>query len=201
MLAKTRKTLIVTLGVAVAAVVASASLAYATTLPPGTTVTASLAPGTNMVFNGDINSLAITVTCTNFSGSGTIPQNSSNSLTLQNPPTISGCTDSTGHSDTITTNQNNGSWVLSVKGKKNPYSLTLQVPKAGATFTSTLLPSCTVTAGPKKPVKIKGKYDDSAGSDTVTNGKIATKGSGCTSGTATVNATVDFSPNPGPPPF
>jgi hypothetical protein len=200
MLAKPRKILTVTLGVAVAAVLATASLAYATSLPPGTTVTANLKSGTDMVFNGAIDSIPITVSCTTFTGTGTIPQTSSDTLTLSSPPTLSGCTDTSGGTDTITTNQTNGSWVLTAKGKKAPYSLTLEIPKAGATFTSSALSACTVTAAPKKPAKVKGSYDGT-NTDTVSGAKIPTKGSGCTSSTATATATVVFSPSPGAPPF
>jgi hypothetical protein len=146
------------LGAGLAGVVVTATAAYAT-LPGGTTVTASLKPGTNITFVGKINSVPITVTCTSFSASGQTPSPPSDTVTLANPPQITGCTDSTGGGDTIVTNQKNGSWVLTGKGKKAPYKLTLLVPKAGATFTSNIIPGCVITAAPSKPGKVTGSYD------------------------------------------
>jgi hypothetical protein len=212
MLARPRKTLTVTLGVAlaVAAIVASASTAYATmrggqavsaSCPScGQTFTASLKSGTDMVFNGAIDSIPITVSCTSFSGSATTPASPAKKINLPSPPTISGCTDSSGGTDNITTNQSHGSWMLELSGKSGHYKITLVVPKEGAAFTSSVLSSCTVTAAPKKPAKISGSYDGTS-TDTVSNAQIATKGTGCTSSTATANATVVFSPPPGPPPI
>ncbi len=193
-----RKKLVVTLGVAAAAIFAGATAAYAT-LGPGVTVTASLKAGTTMTFAGNINSVPITVSCTSFSGSGTTGSSPSDSVPLTGSPTISGCTDSTGGSDTIKTNTNNGAWVLSVTSKK-PYKATLTIPKAGATFTSNILSNCVITAEPTKAGSVKGSFDGN-NTDTVKNAKIKTKGSGCTSTTAKTNATVVLSPAPGPPPY
>ncbi|HEY7948512.1 MAG TPA: hypothetical protein VID75_12615 [Acidimicrobiales bacterium] len=187
------------LGVSVAASLVTATAAYAT-LGPGVTVTAALKAGTTMTFAGNINSIPITVSCTTFSGSGTTPSSPSSSVTLSSPPTISGCTDSTGGTDTITTNQTNGKWVLSVAGKKAPFKATLLVPKAGATFSSNILSNCVITAAPKKAVKVKGKFDGNQ-TDTVSGAKIPTSGSGCTSSTASTSATVVLSPAPGAPPY
>ncbi|HXQ62315.1 MAG TPA: hypothetical protein VN796_08270 [Acidimicrobiales bacterium] len=193
-----RKKLVVTLGATVAAILVSATAAYAT-LGPGVTVTAALKGGTVMTFAGNINSVPITVSCTSFSGSGTTGSSPSDSVPLTGSPTISGCTDSTGGSDTITTNTTNGQWVLSVTSKK-PYKATLTIPKAGATFASNILPGCTITAAPTKAAQVKGSFDGN-NTDTVKNAKIKTKGSGCTSTTAKTNATVVLSPAPGPPPY
>jgi len=194
-----RKLMAVSLGAALAAVLVTATTAYAT-LAPGTTVTGSLAPGTNMTFAGSINGVALTVTCTTFSGSGQTPSSPSKTVTLSAPPTISGCSDTLGGTDTIVTNANNGPWKLTASGKKGKYKLALDIPKAGATFTSNVLSSCVITAEPKKAGKVTGKYD---GNDTtvVTNAPIKTQGSGCSSSTASSSATVVLSPAPGPPPF
>jgi hypothetical protein len=193
-----RKKLIISVGAVAAAMFLGATAAYAT-LGPGVTVTASLKSGTKMTFAGNINSIPITVSCTSFSGSGTTGSSPSASVPLTGSPTISGCTDGSGGSDTIVTNTTNGKWVLSVTSKK-PYKATLSIPKAGAKFTSNILPGCTITAAPTKAAKVKGSFNGT-NTDTVKNAKIKTKGSGCTSTTAKTSATVVLSPAPGPPPY
>ncbi len=168
-----------------------ATAAYAS-LPNGTTVTGNLKSGTDVTFAGDIDSVPITVTCTTFTVTGTVTS-ASDTLPLSSPPTISGCTDSSGGTDTITTS---GSWSATIAKK----TLTLNAPVDGATFKSSILSGCTITAFPKKAGKIKGKYNGS-NTDTVTNAKVATKGSGCTSTTAKTSATEVLSPAPGAPPW
>lgn len=190
-----RKMLVATLAVTAVAVLATATAAFAT-LGPNVTVTGSLKSGTDMTFKGDIDSIPITVSCTNFSASGTTGSSPSSSVPLNAPPTINGCTDSLGGTDTINTNQTNGKWSLSAKGKK----MTLSIPKAGATFTSSVESGCTITAAPTKAAAVKGKYNEN-NTDTVKNAKIATKGSGCTSTSASTSATVILSPAPGKPPW
>jgi hypothetical protein len=195
---KHRKKLVISVGAVAAAMFLGATAAYAT-LGPGVTVTASLKSGTKMTFAGNINSIPITVSCTSFSGSGTTPSSPSNSVTLTGSPTINGCTDGSGGADTIVTNTTNGHWVLSVTSKK-PYKASLTIPKAGAVFTSNILPGCSITAEPSKAGKVTGKFDGN-NTDTVKNAKIKTKGTGCTSTTAKTSATVVLSPAPGPPPY
>lgn len=198
------KTLIAAVGV-VAFVVASAAVSYASsatrpnTLPAGTKVTAALKAGTKMTFQGDIDGISVDVACTTFSGSATIPAGSPYTMNLAKPPTISGCTVS-GTKATIKTNQTNGQWSLSVTSTK-PYTLTLTMPQAGATFTDqTLVANCTITAAPTAAQGIPGKYNGK-NTDKVKNAPIPTSGSGCTSTTATTSATVVFTPKPGAPPF
>jgi hypothetical protein len=193
-----RKMLALTLAVALAGVIGTATAAYAT-LGSGVTVTASLKSGTDMTFAGNINSVPITVSCTTFSASGTTGSSPSDTVPLTGSPTISGCTDSTGGTDTITTNTTNGKWSLSVTSKK-PYKATLSIPKAGATFKSNILSGCTITAAPTKAAAVKGSFDGNQ-TDTVKNAKIKTKGTGCTSTTAKTSAVVILSPAPGPPPY
>lgn len=179
---------------------ATAGFSAPTTLPAGTKVTAALASGTKMTFAGQIDGVPITVSCTTFSGSGKIPKTAGYSMTLSTPPTISGCTDSLGGTDTIKTNDTNGKWKVSVT-KTSPYKLSLDIPKAGATFSSSILSSCMITVEPSAAGKVTGSYSSSAGSVTVTNASIPTTGSGCTSTAASTSATIDFTPNPGAPPF
>jgi hypothetical protein len=70
----------------------------------------------------------------------------------------------------------------------------------GATFQSSILSACTITAAPNGAVKVVGAYNGK-NTDTVTNAKIPTKGTGCTSTTATTSATEVLSPAPGAPPW
>jgi hypothetical protein len=151
-----------------------------------------------MTFDGDINGVAVTVECTKFSGSAKIPAGKPYKMTLATPPTISGCTVS-GFSATITTNDTNGKWTLSVT-KTSPYTLTLTMPKAGALFTTKLVSGCKITAAPDAALAIAGSYNGK-NTDQVTNAAIPTSATGCTSSTATTTATVVFSPKPGKPPF
>jgi hypothetical protein len=172
-----------------------------TSLPPGTKVKAALASGTNMVFNGQIDGAPITVTCKTFKASGKIPATSTYTMNVK-PPTISSCTDSLGGTDTITTNDTNGSWALT-STTSSPYTFTLSVPKKGATFTSSVLKSCTIIVGPKGATGIAGSYNSSTGVDSVSGASFAVgaKGTCTTSATSSATATVDFTPNPGAPPF
>jgi hypothetical protein len=197
-----KKVLAAALGIGMAAFVAVpiASAARPNSLPAGTKVTGSLKSGTDMTFAGTINGVAITVKCTSFSASGKVPSGSASKVTLSAPPKITGCTDSLGGTDTIKTNQTNGKWTLTVTSSK-PYKMSLGIPKAGATFTSSILSSCVITAEPKAAGSVSGSYNDKTGTDTVKNAGIPTSGSGCTSATAKTSATVVLTPNPGAPPF
>ncbi len=53
---------------------------------------------------------------------------------------------------------------------------------------------------PDRAVKVVGTYNGK-NTDTVTNKPIPTKGTGCTSTTATTSATEVFTPAPGKPPW
>jgi hypothetical protein len=178
--------------VATGALVFGFATAASASLPKGTTVTGSLKSGTDMTFAGDIDSIPITVTCTGFSASGKVTK-ASDTLPTSAPPRITGCTDSSGGTDTITTS---GTWTITIGST----TMTLNAPKAGATFKSSILSACTITAFPKKPGTIAGSYNGS-NTDKVTNAKIKTKGSGCTSTTAKTTATVVLSPAPGKAPW
>ncbi len=171
-----------------------------------TAVYGSVAPGTKVtgtsgstVFQGTIDGFAITVTCTNFTDTVTVPAGANKSLNIP-PPTINGCTDDLGGTDTITTNSTNGSWKLKSNGTGT--KLKLVIPKAGATFTSSFVAGCTITAAPTASVKVTGTYNHTNGTDTVTNQPIAVSASGCTASNASTTVTVTFSPTPGTiPPF
>jgi hypothetical protein len=202
MMSRYKKILVVAMGIGMTAAVAvpSAYAARPNTLPAGTKVTGNLKSGTKMTFVGDIDGVPITVSCKTFTSSGTIPKKK-NALTvnLTKPPTISGCTDSLGGTDTVKTNGTNGKWSLTLT-KSAPYTMTLTIPKAGATFTSSIEAGCTITAAPTAAAGVAGSYDGTS-TDTVKNASIPTSGSGCTSTSAKTSATVVLSPAPGPPPF
>jgi hypothetical protein len=175
----------------VALVFGIATGAYAS-LPKGTTVTGSLKSGTDMTFKGDIDSIPITVSCTSFTATGTVKK-AKDTLPLSAPPSIKGCTDSSGGTDTVTTS---GSWKITIAAS----TLTLNAPQAGATFKSSILSACTITAFPSAAGKVAGAYNGS-NTDKVSGASIPTKGSGCTSTTAKASATVVLSPAPGAPPW
>lgn len=169
-------------------------------LPAGTTVSGNLMSGTDMIFKGIIEGEPITVTCTSFTSSGKVPKTAGYRITLSAPPKITKCKDDLGGRDTITDNSTNGKWTLT-ENKAAPYTMTLSIPKAGSTFSSSLLPTCVITAAPTAADPVKGSYNDTTGTDKVSSASIPTTGSGCTSGTATISATVVLTPNPGVPPF
>jgi hypothetical protein len=202
MMSRYKKILIVLLGLGMTLFLAAPS-AYAArphTLPAGTKVTGNLASGTKMTFKGTINGVPITVTCTTFTAVGKVPKGKSpKKVNLTTAPTIKGCTDNLHGIDTIKTNSTNGKWSLSMNSTA-PYTMTLTMPKASATFSSSVLPSCVITAAPTAKVAIPGSYDG-VSTDTVTNAPIATSGSGCASTSAKTSATVVLSPAPGAPPF
>src|SRR3984957_8385705 len=121
-MSKLTKTIVVLVGTA-ALLFGVATAAYAS-LPAGTTVTGKLKTGTHMIFKGDIDSVPITVTCTNFLVKGKITSPASNTMKTSAPPTISGCHDSSGGTDTIHTS---GTWSVTIAKT----TMTLNVPKAG----------------------------------------------------------------------
>jgi hypothetical protein len=163
-----------------------------TTPPAGTKVTGNLKTGTFMVFKGTINGIPITVNCKTFTSTGKIPAKGL-SITIK-VPTIKGCTDSIGGTDTLVSNQTNGKWKTTETIAPGGDTVKLVIPKDGATFTSSLLPACTLTAEPSAAGSVAGPYDN-VNTVTVTNGKIPLSSSGCSASSSTVSATVVFSPN------
>lgn len=166
---------------------------------------ASVKPGTkikgssnDVQFQGTINGVQITVTCTSFKDTATVTSGANKTLDIP-APKITGCTDTLGGTDTIKTNSTNGKWELTTT---NGSTLTLVIPKAGAVFSSNVLSSCKITAAPTKAAKVTGTYSSSSGTDTVTGANIPVKGSGCTATKSSITSTVTFTPNPGTiPPF
>ncbi len=178
-----------------AAVGASAATGpHFSTPKPGTTIHGNLKSGTTLDFAGTINGVPITVMCTKFTATGKAPSTGL-TVTLSAPPTISGCTDSLGGGDTITTNQTNGKWKVIETLASTGDKVSLEVPKAGATFKSNVLSGCVITAAPSGTAKITGKYNNK---NTVTdsNAPVPVKGSGCTaSSPAKATGTIILTPN------
>jgi hypothetical protein len=201
MMSLRKKIAIVALGAGVV-VLATPAIGYSASrsLPAGTKVSAKLKKGTDMIFDGAINGVPIVVTCTSFTSSGKVPAKPGYKVTLTSPPKITGCTDDFGGTDTITDNSTNGKWTLT-ENKTAPFTLTLTIPKAGATFKSSDLPTCLITAAPTAADPVVGSYNDANGTDTVSKAAIPTTASGCSSTKATTSATVVLTPNPGAPPF
>ncbi len=193
----------------VAAALLAASTAWAASTdtddhfssPSGTVVTGTNKAGTDITFKGTINGLPITVNCTSFKASGKLPATGL-SVTLSAPPAITGCKDTLGGTDTIKTNQTNGKWKVVEIDAANDENATepntgdkvsLVVPKAGATFTSSIVSGCTITAAPTKPASITGPYNDN-GTVSDSNAPIPVSASGCSASTATVSGTILLSP-------
>ncbi|HEV8064457.1 MAG TPA: hypothetical protein VGP46_06480 [Acidimicrobiales bacterium] len=158
----------------------------------GTTVKAALKKGTDLIFKGTINGIPITVHCTSFTGSGKIPKTG---LTIDiPPPAITGCTDTLGGKDTIKENSKNGSWKVTETIASGGDKVTLGIPKAGATFSSSIVSGCTVTAAPSGAAGVTGSYNN-VNTATISGAKIPVSGKGCTATAATVTSTVIFTPD------
>jgi hypothetical protein len=164
----------------------------------GTKVNAKLKTGTTMQLTGTIDGIPITVTCKSFTASGTAPATGAINVTLPEPPKMSSCTDSFNGTDTIVTNQTNGKWTLKEVTSGTTKKLDLTMPKAGATFSSSLVSGCDVTASPSASTIIAGAFKPGtkkdSGTDTVTNAPVPVSGSGCTATSSTISATVVLTP-------
>lgn len=139
----------------------------------------------NVTIKGSIDGLPATVTCTSVTLSAKTPASGLTASVTSSPPaTFSGCTDSLGGRDTVTTS---GTWSLTEadnagEGGTEPNSgdqLTINIPAGGAKFSSTFLPSCTITVGASTPT---GSYDDSVTS-VFASANLNVSGSGCAAGT------------------
>lgn len=185
---------------AAAAVAGGATLALAPSVyaagahlsPANTVITANLQSGTTLNFSETVDGFPLNVQCTTATASGKTPA-AGLSVTLPQPPTFSGCTDSLGGSDTVVTNQTNAKWKLVANSTGTLF--TLKVPKAGATFTSSLVSGCVITVAPAGTASIKGAYDN-VNTWTIKGAKFPISGSGCTtSATSAATGTLVFTPN------
>ena len=190
MLDTPRKT-VLTLGAAVAMVALAAGSAMAAgdtddSLSPAST-TFTITNSGNIKFTGAINGISVTVTCTSVKltaktrASGLIAD-----VTSSPPVTFSGCTDSFFGTDTVTTS---GTWTLTEIDAANDDTsteptpagssgdqLAINIPQGGATFKSSALSGCTVTANASNPTSSSFNDQNSA---TFTSAPISVTGSGC----------------------
>jgi len=154
-------------------------------VPASTNITATNSG--NLTVSFTVLGQTITVTCTSTTLSLTTPA-SGLAVNLA-PPTVSGCTDNFGGTETVTTS---GTWQLVFVDAAKDESqaepnkgdhLKLTVPTGGASVKSSLLP-CTITSTLST---VKASYNDKNKAK-FTNQKVA--GSGCGgSNTATFNGT------------
>lgn len=160
---------------------------------------------TNIVFRGTVNGVPVTVTCKSPSSttpsssiSGTTPASGLGPVNINNP-SFTNCTDSLGGFDTVKTNSVNGFWQVTFidstafgeETQTEPNSgdsLQVTIPKAGATFTSSAIPGCTITAAPTVSANIIGAYDDVNGLS-FTNASFPVSGTGCTATSMTITGT------------
>jgi hypothetical protein len=185
MMSLRKKMVLAVLGVG-AILLATGTGGYASpdSLPGGTLVTAA---GT-LNFSESIDGISVTVTCTNFTATGRVA--GATTLYFKPSPTINGCTDSAGGTDTITTNSTNGRWFFT-----SGTSMKLGIPKAGATFFSSLLPSCVVTWAPTASVQLAGHYN-SVNTEKVNDQPLATAATGCTTAAMKIFVKAVMSPAP-----
>jgi hypothetical protein len=168
--------------------------------PASTTVVAALKKGTVFTSTGTINGISITVHCTTATFKGKTPAHGLGPATLSAPPTFSGCTDSLHGTDVVKTT---GIWTLTFKDAANDEtgektsgdSLVVTVPKAGATFQSSILgAACKVIVAPNGPAPEAAAYND-AGTAVAPHDSLPVMGQGCsTSPTATVSETLSLTP-------
>lgn len=158
--------------------------------PASTAFTASNSG--NITFNGSLDGVSYTVTCTSSSLTATTPASGLGPVTLTNPPSFSGCTDNHGGTDTIMTS---GTWTLKFIDLANDEgisigsttdepamhaghsgdSLQITIPAGGGVFTTTALRGCTLTT---KATTITGAYDD-VNTVTFSGATINVSASGC----------------------
>lgn len=158
--------------------------------PASTAFTGHLKTGTDVAATATVDGFAITATCTKLSLAGKTPADGL-SVALPKSPTISGCTDSLGGTDTVTTNSTNGKWKVTWASASKA---TITMPKAGVTLSSTLLPGCVITEAPTAAVKLTGTYNN-INTVTITNAKVPGNGPNCGgNSTGTFSMTVTLTP-------
>jgi hypothetical protein len=178
-------------------------------VPPGTSVTAS---STDLKLNIEVDGLADTITCGQFTSTFVLTSKESTKATIP-PPTVDDCTDALEPDERyasidFTTNDKNGNWKLEAPtfgsgGCKKDCVLGLRIPREGASFSSAVLSSCKGILAPSGSLLLTGKYDPSVGSLKFVNELVPIKGRGCTfESPASLSVTITFNPNLGPvPPF
>ena len=174
--------------------------------PANTVVTASLKPGTKFVAKASVQAGALkgtaSVTCTGVKFTFTTPASGLGPVDISTP-VVTGCKDTFGGTDVVSTNSTNGPWTVSFvdaltdeTAEKLGDTIVLGVPKAGASFSSSKLAGCTGVIAPSGPISVSGKYNDK-GQLAFAAVKAPTAGMGtCTTGpTTTITATLVMSPS------
>jgi hypothetical protein len=169
--------------------------------PANTPFTANLKSGTTATVSTTLSGITVTATCSTSPISGTTPLKGLSAFKVS-PPTFTKCTDNFGGTDTVHTS---GVGKLAFHDAPNDETaevagdkLSLKIPVAGATITSTAAPGCVVTLAPTAAVSMTAKYDD-VSTATFKGAKVAfSDSSGCPggaqTGTGTFSATYVSSP-------
>jgi hypothetical protein len=160
--------------------------------PANTHISVALKPGTTTTFAGKVAGATVTQHCTASTDSFTTPAHGLGPVTLADP-TFTGCTDSLGGTDTVTTT---GKWTEKFL---SPTRIRLTIPKDGATVVSSLpaVAGCVITVAPTGPAHITGAYAN--GTTTFVNVTLPSSTSakcpgGAGKGTATYSATYVATP-------
>jgi hypothetical protein len=171
-------------------------------IPASTPIKLALKPGTVATISTTVGTTTLTATCTASTTSAKTPANGFGPITLSNP-TFSGCRDSVGGTDTVTTNSTNGKWTATFLDAANDETkevsgdrIRLHIPKGGATVTSSMAPGCVIELAPSAAIAITGAYNDI---NATTFSRVSVPGSvscrnGSTTGTGKLTATYVSSP-------
>jgi hypothetical protein len=181
----------------VAAVATPAVLAAggAHVVPANKTIKIALKAGTKSAFTGKVAGVTTTSSCTSSTDSFKTPAHGLGPVKATNP-TFTGCTDTLGGTDTVTTNSTNGKWTDKFLSKSK---VQLTIPKAGATVASSKVPGCVITVAPNGPATITAAYDN-VKTTTFKNASLPASTSaacpgGVTTGKATYSATYVLTPH------
>jgi hypothetical protein len=163
--------------------------------PANSAQAAALKTGTTFKGSATVSHVSATISCKAASFTFTTPATGYGPMDASTP-VFSSCKDSFGGTDTVTANNTNGPWSVTLANTttKNGGSLLMTIPQAGATFTSSLIKGCTGILSPAGATTIKGVYNDK-NQVVFTKQPVAITGNGCSvSGTAKVSATIVFKP-------
>jgi hypothetical protein len=149
----------------------------------------------NVIFSGTINGIRVTVTCTGSSFHGTTPgQPGVWSIALPMPPTLTGCTDSLGGTDSVTVS---GTWTITWNDTQTSDTEpnTDQALLGGfLAITSSFFPGCKITWSGQ----VSGSWHDvtptTPSKFVFGNAPISLATSGCTGTSWTFTATYLTSP-------
>jgi hypothetical protein len=158
-------------------------------------VTGKLKSNTVSVLNATVAGVHVTLTCTGLSTAFQMTTKGGHlgPFKLSNPA-FTGCTDSLGGTDSVKTNSTNGAWTatyVSSASATSPDKISVGIPKAGETITSTAAAGCTLTLAPSAPASLAGPYDNAGNLSYASQPVPFAASSGCPGGAAT--GTASFS--------